>query len=327
VIALVTALVVGAEFSGPQACQECHAKIYEQQKSTHHANALRPILESGMRLTPMTERGGASFRYEAIPSQGIQLTTTMASGYRLAMLEWAFGAGAKAFTAVGRLGDGSYVEHRISWYSAGNRLGLTPGHSTSPSLDAREAIGIQQTNDSMYRCFNCHAANVKAGPDISAMIPGVTCERCHGAGSEHIAAAKAGKDLKATVFNAGKLTAKAMVPVCAECHRSPNQVYRSEMPEVEDPLSVRFAPVGFTASKCFQKSSTFSCISCHNPHQDPLPARDPAYTKVCHECHQQGTRAACKSKQTANCVSCHMKQSSPVPNLSFTDHRIRTYFF
>jgi len=317
-----------AAYTGPQACAECHPKQYEQQKSTHHAQALRRIGESGnaFPLAPMTERGGASFQYET-EGNGLRLITRKGMDVYRTLLEWTFGAGSQAYTAVGRLDDGRYFEHRISYYTKPKRLSLTPGHSSSPSLDAESAAGIVQAPETIYRCFHCHAANVKPGPDISAMVPGVTCERCHGAGSKHIAAAKAKQDLKGTIFNAGRLSAKAIVPVCAECHRFPNVEYRSAMPEVEDPLSIRFAPVGLSASRCFQKSTTLSCISCHNPHENPKPASDPSYTQVCASCHGTTAKTACKAKQTSNCVSCHMKASSPVPNLTFTDHRIRTYFF
>lgn len=318
--------LVAADYVGPQACGECHAKQYQTQKDSHHATALKAILQSDLKLTPMTEKGGASFSYST-GHYGIELTTSKGAGVFRAILEWTFGAGSQAQTAVGRLDDGRYFEHRISWFRKGEKLALTPGHSTAPSLDAESAIGIVQTPENIYRCFNCHAANVKPGPDLRGMLPGVTCERCHGAGSDHVAAARAGKDLKGTIFNAGRLTAKAIVPVCAECHRSPNVEYRSEIPEVEDPLSVRFAPIGLSASKCYQKSSKLSCVSCHNPHENPKPASDPSYTRVCQGCHAPQTATACKAKQQDNCVSCHLKPSSPVPNLKFTDHRIRVYYF
>lgn len=93
------------------------------------------------------------------------------------------------------------------------------------------------------------------------------------------------------------------------------------MPELEDPVSVRFAPVGFLASECFKKSKTFSCITCHDPHADPRPATDTFYTAVCRKCHDNTHSSAAK----AACVACHMKTASPLADLTFTDHRIRIY--
>lgn len=270
----------------------------------------------------MNERNGASLRHEQTES-GIRLVTQKGSAIYTALLEWTFGAGSQATTAVGRIADGRYFEHRLSFYAKPQRLALTPGHSTSTSIDAESAIGIVQSPENIYRCFNCHASDVKPGPDLSAMIPGVTCERCHGAGAKHIEAVKA-KQPKLEIFSGKLASGKAMVAVCGECHRSPNVEYRSEIPEVEDPLSVRFAPVGFQASRCFQKSPKFSCVTCHNPHENPRAASDASYTQVCKSCH-----SAQKHKRTTaannNCVSCHMQKSSPLANLTFTDHRIRIY--
>jgi len=99
------------------------------------------------------------------------------------------------------------------------------------------------------------------------------------------------------------------------------------MPELEDPISVRFAPVGFLASACFRKSKNFSCITCHDPHADAKLASDASYTAACVKCHVDPPKpsSACKRALKANCVSCHMKTSSPLPYLTFTDHRIRVY--
>jgi predicted CXXCH cytochrome family protein len=323
--ALLLLLLAAADgFVGPQACEPCHGPIYARQSKSHHANALSPMAGSAMEplMRSLRERGGAAFRYE-------QNTAIVESGGDVARmpLEWAFGAGSQAFTAVGRL-EGGYVEHRVSWYRRRDGLGLTPGHDPRPSTGAVPALGIVQSPETMYRCFNCHAANVKQdasrGPDLSAMIPGVTCERCHGPGQAHIEAAKAGRPLRNTVLNPGRLPPRQQVNLCAECHRSPDTQFRSEAPEVDDPLSVRFAPVGFTASRCFQKSTAFSCLTCHNPHQDPRPAADPSYKQVCLKCHAK-TKAHARPAAAGNCVTCHMKTTEPAAFLRFTDHRIRVY--
>jgi predicted CXXCH cytochrome family protein len=313
---MILLLVLAADYAGPQACAECHPMQYASQHNSRHANALRKATFENTKLRSMSERGGASFRYEPAAT-GVRLFTQKADATYTAVLEWTFGAGSQATTSVGRIADGRYFEHRLSFYTKPQRLALSPGHSAAPSFDAESAIGIVQAPESIDRCFHCHAANVKpGGPDFAAMIPGVTCERCHGAGAKHIEAARA-KQPKLEIFNAGKL-GKAGVAVCAECHRSPNVEYRSEIPEVEDPLSVRFAPVGFQASRCFQKSATFSCVTCHNPHEDPRPEAN--YTQICLGCH-----AAPKHQRAVggNCVACHMPKSSPIANLTFTDHRIR----
>lgn len=330
---LAPVLACGAGFTGPQSCQPCHAAQYARQWDTHHARALRPMAQSPLAEhfdgQPLRERSGIGFEYRATPA-GVAVAITQGQTRVDALLGWAFGAGSKAFTAVGML-DGRYVEHRISWYRGSGRFGLTLGHPAQPSPDPATAFGLVQEPGTIFRCFNCHATGVREtprGPDLAAMIPGVTCERCHGPGQAHVDAAKAGTPPRNSILNPGRFSARQLVNVCAECHRSPNATNASPMPELEDPLSIRFAPVGLMASRCFQKSNALSCVSCHDPHEDPKPAEDPAYSRVCRTCHttRAGARAACRRSQAGvNCLGCHMRQAAPAPNLSFTDHRIRVY--
>jgi predicted CXXCH cytochrome family protein len=315
---------MAADFVGSPACEPCHQTIYDRQRGTHHARALLPLSESPLaaRLKPLRERGGASLRYETVDGN-ITAIAELAGVEERLPLEWAFGAGSKAMTPVGRLGD-TYVEHRVSWYKERNGLGLTPGHDPTPSRDVQSALGIRQTAANSYRCFNCHAANVRPGPEISRMLPGVGCERCHGPGGAHIAAAKKGLPVRNTVLHPGRLPARAQVEVCAECHRSPDSRFKSAAPELESALSVRFAPVGLAAAKCFQKSGKLSCVTCHNPHGDPLPRGDEHYTQICLGCHAK-TTAHKQMASAGSCLECHMKTASPALNLTFTDHRIRVY--
>lgn len=242
------------------------------------------------------------------------------------LLEWCFGTGAKGYTPVGRV-NGEFVEHRVSWYRESGRLGLTTGHSPESPGDLQAALGIAQTPQMTSRCFGCHATGVKSGGDLTGMAPGVNCERCHEPGGDHVAAVKGRKTIAGTLVNPRKMNAKAQVQLCAQCHRSPDAEFQSAMPELDDPASIRFSPVGFQASACFLKSQNFKCVSCHDPHSDLKPASDPSYTTACLGCHadRPKARSACKRALKKDCVACHMKTSSPLPNLTFTDHRIRVY--
>ena len=99
------------------------------------------------------------------------------------------------------------------------------------------------------------------------------------------------------------------------------------MPELEDPMSIRFQPVGLMASRCFIASRKLSCLTCHDAHENAR-RNDPAwYTARCLQCHQarSPTGSACKRTASENCLPCHMQRATPAPYLSFTDHRIRIY--
>lgn len=304
-------------YAGTQACLKCHAR-YAVQTETHHAKALRPILETraaaALADRPIRERSGVEFEYQPGPA-GLNVISRLRNDAATAALEWAFGAGAQAFTPVGRF-EGRYFEHRISFYTSTGRPGLTMGHPGGASPNPRTALGILQPEETIERCFNCHATGVRA-PAVFAEA-GVTCERCHGPGAAHSGAPERNK-----LLNAGKFPAAASVQICAECHRSPEPAQRRSLhPEVDDPVSIRFQPIGLMASRCFRVSGKLSCLTCHNPHENAKRGDAAFYSAKCRDCHQSAS-AKCPRQTQPNCLPCHMKVSSPLPYLTFTDHRIR----
>jgi hypothetical protein len=308
-------------------CAGCHAGVARVQAGSSHARTLERYEGSQLSrlLPPSIELGG--FWYEHGPSR---VTVRRNTERAIASLEWAFGAGGHGMTAVGRY-DGIHYEYRLSYYAGPGTAALTPGHPAAPPRTAADALGVLKLPQDIYRCFNCHATGVEAdadgGPDLSRAAPGITCERCHGPGEKHAAAARAGQPSTAIakeIFNAGRLPAKAQVQFCGGCHRLPEPGRPSGTPEVDHPLSVRFQPIGLMASRCFRESGRLTCLTCHDPHQDVR--RDPAfYTAKCLGCHADRASAAatCRRREREDCVTCHMRRATPLPHLTFTDHRIR----
>ncbi len=292
---LAPALFAGG-FVGPEACAPCHRTEYDKQIRSHHALALRRIAE-------------------------VPQAVCAACPHNLnAALEWAFGAGAQGITPVG-VYQGRYFENRFSYYPAAGRFDVTFGHPTHAAQ-----FGILLDGRTISECFNCHATGVQVsstGPDLSAMRAGITCERCHGPGAAHIAAAKAGApaaEIRRALLNPGRLPAAAEVQICGQCHRLPDADSGPE-PEIQNPVAVRFAPVGLMASRCFQSSKTLRCTTCHDPHDNARPRSDVAYTTACLGCH--AIRAKCPHPAKTDCVSCHMPRAGLGPYLHFTNHRIQ----
>ena len=228
----------------------------------------------------------------------------------MALLEWAFGSGVRGITPVGSI-DGHYFEHRISWYTVGDRAGLTMGHKADPPSDMVSALGPEQSAETIFRCFNCHATGATTGPDVSELRPGIQCERCHGPGGAHVRAPSA-----KTIYNPGRLSPAALVEACGQCHRMPPS-------ESDDRESIRFAPIGLMGSRCFRQSGKLSCLTCHDPHSD-VDHDTAYYVNKCVECHS-GSRPAVNCRRAArdNCLPCHMPKSNTASFLTFTDHRIR----
>jgi len=157
-------LMASPDFVGSRACAPCHRAEFERQNASRHAHSLRPILETKLpellAARPIAERSGVEYSYRA-EEQGVRATATAGSGRTSGLLQWAFGAGAQGFTPVGRMPQG-FFEHRISWYTERGIPAVTMGHPASTA----SPLGEIQPAATIYRCFNCHATNVKPGPDL-----------------------------------------------------------------------------------------------------------------------------------------------------------------
>lgn len=318
-LAAVTALVAENPYAGSAACRACHSAYWQKQSNSHHANALRrtgdTVVSKIFPEQPILERNGTGFEYR-LAGDGMEVIVRQKDKSASAILEWVFGAGALALTPVGR-NAGGYFEHRVSWYAASQRPGMTLGHAPQAPKSPDAALGRKTKSEEITRCFNCHAAGVRPGPDLQWMQPGVQCERCHGPGATHVKTAG-----KADIVSNRAANAVDQVAFCAQCHRSPAESLDAA-PEQSDPMLIRFAPVGLVASQCFKASAKLMCLTCHDPHEDAR--REAAfYSAKCQSCHEQKPAAGCAFEKE-DCLSCHMRKSTPVKDLTFTDHRIRIY--
>lgn len=130
------------------------------QARTPHARALQPW--SGERFAGRTLRDRAGTEY-ALTKDGIRIRR----GGEIveAPIRWAFGSGEQAITPVLERA-GKWIELRLSWYRAGDRLGLTPGHDPAPPFELADHLGIEQTERNAQRCFGCHTTWRRARRDV-----------------------------------------------------------------------------------------------------------------------------------------------------------------
>src|SRR5262249_22441498 len=82
-------------------------------------------------------------------------------------------------------------------------------------------------------------------------------------------------------------------------------------------------------SRCYQGSQSFSCMTCHDPHDEPAPSgREAHYRAACLKCHEaqrcKVDPAVRRERSPSNdCVRCHMPTSpTEIPHLAFTHHRV-----
>jgi hypothetical protein len=254
-----------------------------------------------------------------------------------ARLLWSFGTGKVGQSYLFKRDGGGFYEARVTYFDTLQDLNFTPARALASPKDLDEAMDRPVDAAEIGRCFGCHAtaANIGTTFDEKNLIPSVTCEACHGAGTKHVAAAEAARvagmpdSARGTIFNGAQLTPADSVDFCGACHGT---FWDVKLSGAKGVTTVKSQPYRLEGSKCWGSGDArLTCIACHNPHE-PVQHSASAYDAGCLGCHSgngAGTRAAAHSKASCpvsdkNCVSCHMpKVYVPDMHYKFTDHRIR----
>jgi hypothetical protein len=352
------------DFVGTAACANCHAAIVASQARTAmgatamHANASE-ILRAHTSLTFAFDKYRYEIKTDAAQNKNTSTyTVTDGTHTQSAPLVWAFGTDRVGQSWLFKKSDDKFYEARVTWFASTKNLQFTPDRALTSAKDLDEAMFRPVDRSEIQRCFACHTtgANIAGNFAEQTLVPGVTCEACHGPGKKHVAAMQAAKfagvspQPEGTIFNAAELSPVDAVDSCGACHATWWDVKLSGVKGVSNAKSQPYRLVG---SKCWRKGDArLTCTACHNPHK-PLETDIAAYDPNCLSCHQnaqsqQPPAAAATANNatnstnatnaksaeqpvakacpvaTKNCASCHMpKVYLPEMHSNFTDHRIR----
>jgi hypothetical protein len=341
----------GEKFAGRAVCAGCHAEKTHSQTHTSMARALfvpsqSAVLKSHPRLT--YKSGIYSYEIVTDGSQSLYRVTDGKETLSEPIL-YAFGNARIAQTFVFRHNE-RLQEGRVSYYTAIDALDWTIGDALNPPPSVQEAAGRDIDSAEARNCFSCHgtAATVDYQLQLDHMVPGVSCEACHGPAAAHVVAMNAGDTANPHIFNPMRLPPeKLSQEFCGACHRSVDTV--AMMPDLGGIGNVRFQPYRLFNSRGHDPNdSHFACIACHDPHIE-LTSDASSYDANCNGCHASARSDAdsaaiqkpiasgtltkpitvpARSKPcpvaTERCVSCHMpKVELPGAHYKFTDHRIR----
>ena len=330
------------KYSGAQSCTRCHAEESARQHQTAMGRALEPVANAEiLKANPRLTFRSGPYSHEIVRrgDQSLYIVTDGTNTISEPIL-YTFGQGKAGQTYVFKH-EGSFYESRLSYYKDIQGLDITIGYPRDIPSSLDVAAGRRISIDEARNCFACHGTAAAFGNrlDLDRLVPGVTCEACHGPGADHVAAMEAKQFKDKRIFNPGHMSPDELSQeFCGSCHRSAEQVISNKL--LRGLITVRFQPYRmFTSSAHDPADMRMTCTACHNPHENPA-TDEASYDANCFSCHRSfgslksaslaateekngRTHKACPVGQRA-CVSCHMpKVEFPGSHFKFTDHRIR----
>src|SRR6266508_3356123 len=136
---------------------------------------------------------------------------------------YSFGQGKAGQTYIFRH-NGELHESRVSFYKDLKGLDWTMGYQLTLPSSLDDAVGRAIKVGETRECFACHSTAAINGLELrlDRLIPGITCEACHGPGRDHIAAMEAKRFNDKHIFNPGKLEAEELAQeyLRADCETS-----------------------------------------------------------------------------------------------------------
>lgn len=330
------------QFVGRQTCVTCHAQQNQLWTGSDHDLAMQlatPDTMLGNFSDVRFESQGVSTRFFR---QGDQfLVTTEGPDGKPATypIKYTFGVRPLQQYLI-EFPGGRLQCLTVAWDTRENRwYSLYPDQRLQPDDWLHWTKGAQTWNT---MCADCHSTNLQKNYDPASDTfkttyseINVSCETCHGPGSQHVQWAKArpayndysddpdAKGLTITLKNASSAT---QLEACAPCHSRRGVVQGNH--HAGKPFLDHYNPAlleenlyfangliqdevyefgSFTQSKMFHHN--VRCSDCHDPHSLKLRAQGNALCNRCHQPekfdtlahhhHQPGTAGA-------NCVDCHM---------------------
>jgi hypothetical protein len=329
------------QFAGAATCITCHKNIYESFVHTSHfltsqsasKKYIKGSFEKGKNIFPFNDHLYVSMEER---DSGLYQVAWLKGEEKVARrFDIVTGSGAKGQTYLSWRKDHLF-QLPISFFTAANKWANSPGYDPEKVIYNRPVTS---------RCLECHSTyfNVISPPgkepeeyDPNQILFGVECEKCQGPGAKHVEyETKNPKDpIGKFIINPSKFSRQQNLDLCGLCHGGRLQKTKPSFEfTAGDTLSDYFVPstagpstkeidvhgnqLGLLKeSKCFQMSTTMTCITCHNTHENER-GKVEIFSQRCMACHNKEHSTFCKidpssvSSITSNCIDCHMpKQAS-----------------
>ncbi|KAA5539584.1 tetratricopeptide repeat protein [Roseiconus nitratireducens] len=297
-------------FVGSQACGECHRERADNFNRTAHAESLRlastadevtgkAFFHEPSRQQFQVAREGKQLRHQGwqlLPPDGQPLPIGDVA------IECVMGSGNFAKSYLFRDHE-TWLQAPLTYYMESSNYEMSPGYDRPFHKGFTRAISDQ--------CMFCHAGLVSREGENQQRFQihelAIGCERCHGAGAEHVRQAErsgqttgdkqqADEQQPWHILRPSALNRSQLESLCAQCHLqgdvtlfTDHNDYWSFRPGEdlgERFIIYRFKPqrdanageddeeIAFVGhfdqlhrSDCYLGSETLTCVTCHNPHE------------------------------------------------------------
>ncbi len=341
-----------SDYVGNASCIHCHESEHDTYLSTTHSQALSLVDANNEPADGEYHHGPSNRRYrvsrDADGNMHHHESLVDESGEVIAeqdyQVDWLMGSGQHSRSYLIDV-DGFLLESPVTWYKQRHQWSMSPGY------DGPTHWGFERPIE--RGCLYCHVGTTKPQRSgyqrVALEEPAISCERCHGPGSGHVAFHESGKKVDGidhTIVNPAHLSRERQEDICAQCHlRGEATVavsgkdltdYRPGLRLADFRVDYRLRSpsgemkvVGHVAqmrlSPCYARSDKLTCTTCHDSHGGgDARAQSQQACLQCHEdadCGESHERRA--EKGDNQCVACHMPQSpTDIPHFAFTHHRI-----
>jgi len=359
--AIVPTGVSAASFVGREQCIDCHEEAYELWAGSDHDNAMDIASEQ----TVLGDFNDAEFEHDGVTSRFYKkdnkyFVFTEGTAGEMAELEVRYTFGVEPLQQYLIPFPGGRLQAlSVAWDTEEQRwFDLYPDATFSPDDWLHWTRNGQNWNG---MCAECHSTNLQKNYDAETRTFNTTwseldvsCEACHGPGSEHQAWAEidpmARPDIEdyGLVVHTAAMDSRQQVELCAPCHSRRAEIGDYDHSQVDflenavpsllreglyhadgQILEEDYVWGSFVQSKMFEND--VRCGDCHDVHSLALHKEG---NELCLQCHRADTYDVYEHhfhqkiyegqpSDGALCVKCHMPEQPFMVIDERADHSIR----
>jgi hypothetical protein len=313
-------------------CLSCHADKASFEQTAHRATSSLPTRKAiAGRFDPGANelRTTNPYLHYRMDSTAGGFTQTAVFGapsaptLRTERIAYVVGSGRKGQSYIYRKGSDMLYQLPVSHWT-----GL--GWTNSPGF----TDGVANFDRTITpRCLECHATSFTPVADSRAVnrfaatpapVLGLTCEKCHADGREHVARERSALRalMPRAIVNPARLSRQRRIESCALCHGgvgepkaasftyvpgTPLREHLEIKPAAPNEVDVHGNQVALLArSQCF-RASEMTCSTCHDVHRTQRDVGQ--LSGRCLTCHTPRSCGLYPSRGEAivgRCVDCHM---------------------